>query len=172
MADTIPSSQGRHQPLTLSAIEAAIRDSWSAETCDELDEESWSPAHPSVGQCAATAYVVHDLLGGRLLGAEVRNPDGSLQGHHYWNLLDGGIEVDLTLEQFRDGEVVQAPEVMERIHETPDPGASRYLLLRDLVRARLGVPSHWGWRPSSPIEGAALDEDPAAVEASPGAGRR
>ena len=75
-------------------------------------------------------------------------------------------------EQFRGGEVVQAPEVMERINETPDPGASRYLLLRDLVRARLGVPGHWGWRPSSTIEGAAPNEVLAAVEGIPAEGLR
>jgi hypothetical protein len=125
-------------PLTLGQIEAAIRSSWGADTCDELDAALWSPEHPSLGQCAATAYVVHDLLGGKLLGAEVRNPDGTLQGHHYWNLFPGDLEVDLTLEQFTHGETVQPPDTMDRIHDTPDPGAERYLILRDRVLRLLG----------------------------------
>jgi hypothetical protein len=133
------SRRGRRSPLTLSEIQSAIEASWRRDTCDELDEARWTPANPSLGQCAATAYVIHDLLGGRLLGAEVRNPDGSLQGHHYWNLLEGGIEVDLTLGQFSEGERVQVPEVMDRIHATPSPGADRYLILRDRVRQRLAL---------------------------------
>jgi hypothetical protein len=125
--------------ISLSALEGAIRASWGSDTCDETDLEVWTPEHAATGQCAATAYVVNDLLGGRLLGAEVRFPDGTLQGHHYWNLFDHGLEIDLTLEQFRGGERVGTPDVMERIHPTPDPGARGYLILRDRVLGRLGL---------------------------------
>ena len=38
--------------------------------------------------------------------AEVRHPDGSRQGHQYWNRLPGGVEVDLTREQFAPDEVL------------------------------------------------------------------
>ena len=129
----------RRAPLSLVEIEEAVRASWGTDTCDEHDEASWSPARPAVGQCTSTAYVLNDLLGGKLLGAEVRNPDGSLQGHHYWNLLDSGLEIDLTLSQFSDGELVGVPDVLDRIHATPTPGAARYVVLRDRVRARLGL---------------------------------
>ena len=61
-----------------------------------------------------TALVVHDLLGGQLLEAEVHHADGSPQGYHYWNRL-AGLDVDLTYEQFADGEVVGAPRLIERL---------------------------------------------------------
>ena len=134
-ARTEPVSRGTSAP-TLEQIERALRDSWGSDTCDAHDVDHWTPEHPSTGQCAATAYVVNDYLGGQLLGAEVRNPDGSLQGHHYWNLIDG-VEVDLTLEQFVNGEVVEQPDVMDRIHPRPEPGAERYLILRARVAEHL-----------------------------------
>ena len=64
------------------------------ETCDPSDAALWTPANPSRGQCAVTALVVHDLLGGLLLEAEVHHADGSPQGFHYWNRL-AGLDVDL-----------------------------------------------------------------------------
>jgi hypothetical protein len=97
---------------SLSRLEDAIRSSWSAETCDPVDRAVWSRENPSRGQCAVTALVVHDLLGGELLMAEVLHADGTRQGVHYWNRLAGGMELDLTREQFLPGEVVQAPEVV------------------------------------------------------------
>ena len=65
--------------LTLEALQAAIRASWSLETCDPTDAAEWTPANPSRGQCAVTALVVHDLFGGQLLEAEVCFHDGSRQ---------------------------------------------------------------------------------------------
>ena len=130
-------SSGTPRPLpSLAELEQALRASWGRDTCDEHDVPNWTAEHPSTGQCAATAYVVHDYLGGQLLGAEVHHPDGSLQGHHYWNLIDGA-EIDLTREQFIAGEILQAPDVMDRIHPQPNPGADRYLLLRDRVERYL-----------------------------------
>jgi hypothetical protein len=69
----------------------AIRLAWTSSTsiCDH-----WDAANPARGQCAPTALVVQDILGGKLLRGEV---DGQ---SHYWNLLPDGTEVDLTREQF------------------------------------------------------------------------
>ena len=93
--------------LTLADVGPAVRAAWCLQTCDDADVADWSPANPARGQCGATALTVHDLLGGELLVAEVRHPDGSRQGYHHWNRLPGGVEVDLTSEQFAPGEVVQ-----------------------------------------------------------------
>jgi uncharacterized protein (DUF952 family) len=122
---------------SLAAIEDAIRASWSRETCDPVDE--WSPENPARGQCAVTALVVQDLLGGELLLADVHHRDGSRQGWHYWNRLGGGVEFDLTREQFSDDEIVQAPAPVER---PADLSAGRlypqYQALSRTVRAGLG----------------------------------
>lgn len=130
---------GRERPLTLEALEAAIRDSWSIESCDPTDVAVWTPDNPARGQCAVTALVVHDLLGGELLEAEVRNPDGSRQGFHYWNRL-AGLDVDLTLSQFRDGEVVQEPHPIDRLPSAPWLAHDQYLAFRERVRASLQRP--------------------------------
>jgi len=81
-------------------LEQAIRDSWSRDTADPDNE--WSPRNPSCGQCDITSLVVHDLLGGRLLGADVFL-DGERVEAHMWNRVGTGIEVDLTREQFKRG---------------------------------------------------------------------
>jgi hypothetical protein len=124
---------------SLAEIEAAIRASWSELTVDPVDRDVWSPANPSRGQCAVTALVVQDLLGGELLLAEVRHADGSRQGLHYWNRLPGGDEVDLTGEQFATAEIVQPPAVIER---PPDLTRGRlwpqYRALSACVRVAVG----------------------------------
>ena len=97
---TSPARVGEERPLTLADVESAISASWSLETCDPTDVETWSPGAPSQGQCAVTALVLHDLLGGQLLEAEVHHADGSHQGFHYWNRF-AGVDVDLTRRQFQ-----------------------------------------------------------------------
>ncbi len=60
--------------LTLADVGPAVRAAWCLETCDDADTADWSPARPARGRCGATALTVHDLLGGELLVAEVREP--------------------------------------------------------------------------------------------------
>jgi hypothetical protein len=120
------------------ALRAAIRASWSVETCDPTDAADWTPANPSRGQCAVTALVVHDLYGGELLEAEVHFQDGSRQGFHYWNRL-AGVEVDLTREQFSDQEIVQEPQVIDRLPEFPWRAEEQYRIFRKRVDAALDV---------------------------------
>jgi hypothetical protein len=73
--------------------------------------------------------------------------DGDRIMAHMWNRLPSGIEVDLTREQFQNGEVLGEPTVR---HRPPDsvlanPAHPRhhryeaYLVLADRVRARLGL---------------------------------
>lgn len=114
-----------------------MRSAWSLETCDPVDVADWSPQNPSRGQCGVTALTLHDLLGGELLEAQVLRPDGSRQGYHLWNRLAGGVEIDLTLEQFAPTEVVQAPVVIDRPQGPPRRCAEQYALLRQRVMATL-----------------------------------
>jgi hypothetical protein len=122
-------------PLTLHQIEAAVRASWGPETCDPADLP-WSSDRPSHGQCNATALVLNDLLGGELLMAEVLNDDGSHQGFHGWNQLAGGVDVDLTRDQFDVGETVQQPAVIVRPTDRPPRVEDQYRELRQRVLAR------------------------------------
>jgi hypothetical protein len=108
--------------FTLAQLEQAIRESWSLDTSDDRDE--WSSANPARGQCDITALVVHDFLGGELLGADVYRDGERIEGH-MWNRLPSGVEVDLTREQFKRGEVLGDPIVRPR-PERFDPAHPRY----------------------------------------------
>jgi hypothetical protein len=135
---TSPVRVGEERPLTLADLESAISASWSLETCDPTDVPTWTAAEPSQGQCAVTALVLHDLLGGQLLEAEVHHADGSHQGFHYWNRF-AGIDVDLTRRQFRAGEVVQPPHLIDRLPAFPWRAQEQYVIFRDRVRTVLGL---------------------------------
>lgn len=104
---------------------AAIQDAWCRETSSEPDV--WSADNPSWGQCAITALVVQDGLGGALLRGTVRGIS------HYWNLLDGGGELDLTRGQFGEGSIPDAaPIIREREYVESSPETmARYRLLRE-----------------------------------------
>jgi hypothetical protein len=126
---------------TLAQLEQAIRDGWSLDTLEEEDE--WTPDNPSRGQCDITSMVVHDLLGGDILAAGVFL-DGERVENHMWNRLSSGIEVDLTREQFKRGEVLGEMSVRQRPAEFPPdhPRYHRYeayLVLSSRVRASLGL---------------------------------
>ena len=95
---------------------------------------------------------MHDLLGGDLVLGEVLE-DGKRTGWHWWNRLPGGLDLDLTREQFSAGEVVTADHIKERPAGPPRRCAEQYDLLRSRVFARLGLPA--SRRPRSVIDDAA-----------------
>jgi ADP-ribose pyrophosphatase YjhB (NUDIX family) len=95
-------------------LESALRTAWCRWTCDPVDQPRWSESNPSWGQCASTALVIQDRLSGDLLLADVHEADGTPAGVHFWNRLPDGAELDLTSEQFRDGQVVGSPREVAR----------------------------------------------------------
>jgi hypothetical protein len=119
--------------VTLSELEEAIRASWGAETSDR--PESWTTDNPAYQQCDVTARVVRDYLGGEILTAGVVL-DGIRVDRHAWNRLPSGLVLDLTREQFRDGERLEDPVASEPVRVDRNP--ERYELLAARVRARLG----------------------------------
>lgn len=125
---------------TLTEIEDAIRGSWSLDTAEP--DDGWTPDNPARGQCDVTCLVVHDIFGGEILAAEVFR-DGEHIEWHMWNRLPGGIEIDLTREQFRGGEVIGEPTARPRLPTIASPAHPRYhryqtyLVLAQKVNARL-----------------------------------
>jgi hypothetical protein len=80
-------------------------------------------------------------FGGEVLAADVfRN--GEREEAHMWNRLPGGMEVDLTRDQFKNGEVIGEPSVRQRPVQF-DPEHPRYhryeayLVLASRVQKRL-----------------------------------
>jgi hypothetical protein len=125
---------------SLGEIDAAVRASWAADTCsdDDAAREPWTSANPAWGHCDVTALVLHDLLGGDVLLGEV-HADGEQQGYHAWNRLAAGLEIDLTREQFKDGQVVTAGQVVARPAGRPVRRQAEYELFRRRVMERLRV---------------------------------
>jgi 8-oxo-dGTP pyrophosphatase MutT (NUDIX family) len=123
---------------SMVSLEHAIRAGWCLWTSDPVHQPEWTDANSASGQCASTALVVQDLLGGELLIADVHAGDGSCHGVHYWNLLAGGLEVDLTCEHFRSGEVVGEPRTIVRPPDvTRGRLAGHYHLLASRVARQL-----------------------------------
>ncbi len=84
---------GKRFKPTKKELQEALRGSWSKATT--YDPKIWSKENPAWGQCAPTALVVQNYLGGNL---KVRFIKGI--GWHYWNQLPDGTEIDFTKEQF------------------------------------------------------------------------
>lgn len=124
-------------PLNISALEQAIRDSWGEDTCDPVDLP-WSADNPSRGQCGVTALVLHDLLAGDLVLAEVC-VGGARVGVHWWNRLGENIEIDLTRDQFRPDETVLEGTVVKRPAGAPGHCREQYETLRERVLQRLSA---------------------------------
>jgi hypothetical protein len=117
---------------TLEETQVAIRAAWGRDTSD--DPEEWSELNPARGQCAVTALLVRELLGGEILVANVLR-DGRRVERHAWNRLPSGLTLDLTREQFVNGERFGEPSPEEPLltHRNPE----RLATLRARVRARL-----------------------------------
>jgi len=129
-----PGQQRTVAAATLSQAEAAIRGAWGIDTSDDPDE--WSEANPARGQCAVTALLVRELFGGDILVANVLR-DGRRIERHAWNRLPSGLTLDLTREQFVNGESFGEPAVEEPVltHRNPE----RYATLRARVQSALGL---------------------------------
>lgn len=131
----MPSMQ---QTLTLNKIEAAVRASWGPETAyASAAYMARGREQPSRGQCGTTALVVQDLLGGDLMVADVQC-EGQVEGVHYWNAMPGGVELDLTRDQFTTGEsLVDRRRITTRRNSSATAGEEAYQLLRQRVTAAL-----------------------------------
>lgn len=70
------------------AVRRRLRRAWSAETSGK-----WRADAPALGQCSATALLLHDRFGAELLSTPTP------WGPHFYNRL-GGERLDLTAEQF------------------------------------------------------------------------
>ena len=91
--------------------------SWSRET--SYDPLSWCPENSAWGQCAVTALVLQDILGGDLMFGEVNG------FQHYWNRLPGNIELDLTLRQFESVNRIEHPRKADRAYILSFPDTRR-----------------------------------------------
>ncbi len=79
-----------------SRLELALKNSWTKESSS--DSEGWSFENPAWGQCAVTALIINDYLGGEIVWANAILPYGR-EISHYFNKICG-FEKDFTIMQF------------------------------------------------------------------------
>jgi hypothetical protein len=116
----------------LDRLIPALTRCWSRET--SADPDRWSVANPAWGQCAVTALIIQDFLGGDLVRCEVAH------NSHYWNVLPSGEEIDLTGQQFRDNFIPSTGESRSRRHVLGFPETRRrYEALLAAVLADLAL---------------------------------
>ena len=120
--------------VTLAALEAAIRASWSQETSADPDE--WTVDNPSRGQCDATAVLLRSYLGGEILVADIVR-DGRRIERHAWNRLSSGLTLDLTRDQLLPGQELGSPSVQEPM--LLGNSRERHALLAERVAAALAA---------------------------------
>lgn len=111
-------------------LKRAFEKSWSSETCYPKQKLEWSKNNPALGQCAVTALIINDLLGGEILFNQELN--------HFWNLLPDGSEIDLTREQFgaveiSESERVTRQEILDSDTAFDAKTLSRYNRLKEKV---------------------------------------
>lgn len=116
--------------------------SWTSAT--SAGSLPWKADNPSRGQCDVTSLVVLEYLGGDLQFAPVFQGEVQVE-HHYWNLLDDGEILDLTGQQFQDGQRIGDPDVLShqtiraRYPQAREELRHRHAELRAAVSTRLGV---------------------------------
>lgn len=86
----------------IDLLKARLQTAWSAASSN--DPSNWTITNPSYGQCAVTACVVQEELGGDVVWADAVLPNGKTSSH-YWNIIDGQ-QVDLTRDQFPEGTMI------------------------------------------------------------------
>ena len=119
--------------ITWCELHAALLVCWDQQTA----KGNWDEAEPSLNQCAVSALVVQDYLGGVLLRAPMTNDDG-----HYYNRLPNGDVRDATRAQFefiREYPLRQQAEERTREYVLSYPDTvKRYELLKIRVARFLG----------------------------------
>ena|SRR3989338_8145406 len=121
--------------MKLEILEKIIQESWNRDTCYPKLRNEWTPENQARGQCAVTALIVQDYVGGDLLYCR--------HNEHYWNRLPSGEEIDLTRRQFSQETTICLDETHERdfvlnseeahITET----STRYQILKERVDKKL-----------------------------------
>jgi len=131
--------------IPLRELRYLVRSAASQET--SVNPDRWSPENPLFGHCAAAALVVQDFYGGKIRRVFLPEEWAKTLGYrsHYWNVFEGGGEVDFSSDQFPEGFPYEtllgriamsdtSDESDERSHllESPETQA-RYHLLEERV---------------------------------------
>ena len=114
-------------PQAVRELYADLIRCYDAETCAPRMRDDWSEKNPTLGQCSITAFLVQDLLGGRVLGIPLG--DGN---YHCFNEALGAV-FDLTSAQFGKKQLDYGSPVEQsrETHFSKEEKYGRYLLLKE-----------------------------------------
>lgn len=121
------------EKVKLADLASALEKSWSLWTT--ADKLNWTERNRAWGQCAVTALVVQDFLGGSLLRVDLsKNPDPAISAikSHYLNLVNGD-EIDLSKSQF---DAISTYGWVRIIAPKPEERTREYLLSNEDTKAR------------------------------------
>jgi GNAT superfamily N-acetyltransferase len=113
------------KPLSVVDVLQALKVSWSIQSSSR-----YTSGNPALGQCAVSALVISDLLGGELMKSDLP------EGRHFYNCI-AGAKVDATASQFIEtsprfqGQTVALEEVQSEC--TPE----QYFALKSAVVSNL-----------------------------------
>ena len=79
--------------MILNELKEILEKSWNKETCSPGLKDEWTKDNTALGQCAVTALIVNDFMGGKIMRCMCET------GSHYYNLINNEV-VDLTSTQF------------------------------------------------------------------------
>jgi len=96
--------------------------SFSKDTCFPGLKDKWNEQNKTLGQCAITALILNDFLGGKIMRCK------SETGSHYYNLINDEI-IDLTVSQFE-----KLPD-----YETGEERTREYLLSNEDTKNRYKI---------------------------------
>ena len=98
-------------------------------------------SNPLWGHCAVVALLIQDLFGGELMRASLEETPFAGMRSHYWNRLPGGMELDLTAEQFGNRRPIGLKaEMRPRSYLLSSPETkTRYELLKQRLKKQLPI---------------------------------
>ena len=105
--------------MVLEELKKILELSWNKNTCTPSMQDSWDENNKALGQCAVTALIVNDFLGGRIMRCMCES------GSHYYNIINEHI-IDLTSSQFK-----QTPD-----YDEGEKRAREYLLSNEDTKKR------------------------------------
>ncbi len=119
----------------IRALFDALWPVWAVDTCAPRLRPAWSPENRTLGQCSITAFLVQDLLGGKVYGVPL--DDGSV--HCFNETL--GCRFDLTSAQFPGVtlDYEDRPEQSRDEHFADEGKRQRYELLRSRLLAAMNA---------------------------------
>ena len=94
----------------INKLRFILSNCWSSDTCYPALKDMWNDNNKSLGQCAITALIVNDNVGGTIRKCNVGDVS------HYFNFINGEI-VDLTREQFMADDIINYDEYVEKSNE-------------------------------------------------------